>query len=82
MNFHAPPADRVKRGSAFLAVNDQEIESGITAVGVAIESKALPRCLAVSVVMPSSRFNPEILELVRNPLGAAAVSIATEVDRD
>ena len=82
LNFHAAPACRVKGESAFLAVNDQEIESGITAVGMAIESKALPRCIAVSVVMPSSRFNPEILELVRDPLSAAAVSIATEVDRD
>ena len=82
LNFHATPTDRVKRGPTFLAVNDQEIESGITAVGVAIQCKALPRRLAVSVVMPSSRFNPEILEVVRNPLGAAAVSIATEIDRD
>lgn len=82
LNFHPTPADRVKRESTFLAVNDQEIESGITAVGVAIQCKALPRRLAVSVVMPSSRFNPEILEMVRNPLGAAAVSIATEIDRD
>lgn len=43
------------------AINDQDIEEGITAIGMAVKSRVISQALAVSIAMPSVRFDRELL---------------------
>lgn len=81
------PADRSSGGRALLgidlqqvsrkslAINDQDIEEGITAIGMAIDSDSLPQRLAVSVAMPSTRFHQHKLRDLATDLSRAASAI-------
>ena len=63
-----------------LAVNDQGIEEGITALGIPVPSSALPKRLAVSIAMPSSRFNIAHLPNLVQHLNIAAQEIRVALD--
>jgi DNA-binding IclR family transcriptional regulator len=60
------------------AVNDQETETGVTAVGVAIPN-AVELSAAVSVAMPSVRYSHDRLPAWRAALSAAASRIGTDL---
>ena len=85
------PADRSSGGRAILgidlervsntslAINDQDIEEGITAIGMAIESDTLPQRLAVSIAMPSTRFHQYEIRDLAADLSRAASAIRQSV---
>lgn len=86
------PADKSSGGLALLgnhlqtisgvsvAINDQTIEDGITAVGVAVPSTTLRGRLAVSVAMPSSRYRPGDLPHLVSHMSIAANAVASVID--
>jgi len=88
------PADKSSGGRALLsqdlqeisgiqiAVNDQGIEEGITALGMVVPSTVLPNRLAVSIAMPSTRYHSDILEHLAANLKNGAHGIRIAVDGD
>ncbi len=48
-------------GQFTFVINDQDIEEGITAIGMAVDSEVVPDALAVSIAMPSVRYDDELL---------------------
>jgi len=86
------PADKASGGRALLsthleeisgvwvAINDQEIEDGITAVGLEVPTRTLRKRLAVSVAMPSNRFSRRDLPTVIQHLRTTAEKMGTTLD--
>lgn len=58
------------------AVNDQETETGLTAVGVAVPAGAGTPPAAISLAMPSARYAPDRLPAWGAAVTAAAAAIA------
>jgi DNA-binding IclR family transcriptional regulator len=65
-----------------VAINDQHIESGITAIGVAIPTTTLANRLAVSVAMPSARFSRPALASIVTHLTETAHAIGRVLDNE
>lgn len=61
------------------AINDQLTEEGITAIGVPVDSNVIADSLAVSLAMPSVRFDPEGLGEVVPVMAEAARNIAEAI---
>lgn len=86
------PADKSSAGLALLgkdlrtisgvsvAINNQAIEDGITAIGVAVPSGMLSGRLAVSVAIPSSRYRSGSLPPLVSHMQTAAETIAALID--
>ena len=78
-------AARLRRGQPTirrqgLAVNDQDTQVGLTAVGVAIPDNAGAVASAVSVSMPTARYSRDRLRAWSAALAAAAAAIAADLD--
>ena len=88
------PAERSSGGRALLgngleeiagiwaAINDQDIESGITAIGVAIPTKNVANRLAVSIAMPSVRSSPLVLTSIATHLAQTAQAMGRTLDSE
>jgi IclR family acetate operon transcriptional repressor len=61
------------------AVNDQETEAGLTAVGVAVPTGAGDRPAALSLAMPSVRYSRDRLPEWGAALAAAAAAISRDL---
>ena len=62
------------------AINDQDIEEGITAIGMAVKSEVISGALAVSIAMPSVRFDRESLAQWVNAMAQASQSLSESLD--
>ncbi|MDP4906246.1 MAG: hypothetical protein NWR17_03140, partial [Candidatus Nanopelagicales bacterium] len=63
------------------AINDQDIEEGITAIGMAVKSAVISGALAVSIAMPSVRFDRESLAQWVNAMAQASQSLSESLDQ-
>jgi DNA-binding IclR family transcriptional regulator len=63
------------------AINDQDIEEGITAIGMAVKSAVISGALAVSIAMPSVRFDRDSLAQWVNAMAQASQSLSESLDQ-
>src|SRR5690606_15313079 len=67
-----------KRG---FAINDQLTEKGVTAIGVALQNPSNRPTAAISISMPTARFDRNHLAIWANELTTTAAAIATDLTR-
>lgn len=65
-----------KRG---FAINDRETEAGLTAVGMALRDPSGDVCAAISIALPTARFNRERLPKMIGALSASAAMIERDL---
>lgn len=63
------------------AINDQDIEEGITAIGMSVKSEVISGALAVSIAMPSVRFDRESLAQWVHAMAQASQSLSESLDQ-